>query len=146
MDLGAHLPILGFTDEPWSLDRLLTYTATAERLGFAGLAQNDHLLFGRPWLDGPVAMGAVLARTERMALMTTVALPVVRGPVPLAKAYAALDLLSGGRLIIGVGPGSSARDYEAAGIPFEERWKRLDESVAMLRSLWDRNGAPFTGK
>jgi alkanesulfonate monooxygenase SsuD/methylene tetrahydromethanopterin reductase-like flavin-dependent oxidoreductase (luciferase family) len=55
--------------------------------------------------------------------------------VPLAKTLAALDLLSDGRLIAGVGPGSSQRDYEALGVPFEERWERFDEAVAILRAL-----------
>src|SRR4051812_27051198 len=55
--------------------------------------------------------------------------PVVRGPVALAKSMAAIDILCAGRLIVGVGPGSSASDYEAVGLPFEERWKRLDEAV-----------------
>ena len=68
------------------------------------------------------------------------------GPVPLAKALAAIDLLSGGRLIVGVGPGSSARDYAAVGVPFEERWSRLDEAVQALRALWQEDGAPFRGR
>ena len=78
---------------------------------------------------------------------TTVALPVVRGPAPLAKTLAAVDHLSGGRLFVGVGPGSSARDYAATGVDFEERWKRLDEAVAVLRHLWCRDeDRPFLGK
>jgi len=81
-----------------------------------------------------------------MALATTVVLPVVRGPVALAKSLAAIDLLSGGRLVVGVGPGSSARDYAAVGVPFEERWKRLDEAVQVLRTLWQGEGPPFRGK
>jgi alkanesulfonate monooxygenase SsuD/methylene tetrahydromethanopterin reductase-like flavin-dependent oxidoreductase (luciferase family) len=80
-----------------------------------------------------------------MDLMTTVALPVVRGPIALAKSLAAIDILSGGRLIVGVGPGSSAKDYAAVGIPFDERFKRLDEAVKMLRALWRRDGPPFSG-
>jgi probable F420-dependent oxidoreductase len=115
-------------------------------MGFQALSANDHLVFGRPWLDGPTALAAVLGRTGRMALATTVALPVVRGPVALAKSLAAIDLLSGGRLVVGVGPGSSARDYAAVGIPFEERWKRLDEAVQALRALWLGEGTPFKGE
>ena len=124
----------------------MQYTETAERLGFAALAVNDHLLFSRPWLDGPTALSAVLTATTQMDLMTTVALPVIRGPVALAKSMAAIDNLSGGRLIVGVGPGSSARDYAAAGIPFEERFKRLDEAVETLRALWREAGPPFRGE
>jgi alkanesulfonate monooxygenase SsuD/methylene tetrahydromethanopterin reductase-like flavin-dependent oxidoreductase (luciferase family) len=55
----------------------------------------------------------------------------------LAKTLGAIDLLSGGRLVVGVGAGSSERDYEAVGIPFEERWPRFDESIRTLRALWD---------
>jgi len=77
------------------------------------LAVNDHLLFATPWLDGPTALAVVASRTQSMRLATTVALPVVRGPVPLAKQLAAIDVLSGGRVVAGVGPGSSAADYAA---------------------------------
>lgn len=90
-------------------------------------------------------MAAVLAHTGRMALATTVSLPVVRGPVALAKSLAAIDLLSDGRLVVGVGPGSSVRDYAAVGIPFEERWKRLEEAVRAMRAFWLREGSPFKG-
>jgi probable F420-dependent oxidoreductase len=146
MEYGVHLPLIGFGERPPSLRHLMRYTETAQGLGLAALSVNDHLLFSRPWLDGPTALSAVLAATGQMDLMTTVALPVVRGPVALAKTMAAIDILSGGRLIVGVGPGSSARDYAAAGIPFEERFKRLDEAVETLRALWRRNGPPFRGE
>ncbi len=147
MDYGVHLPLIALSrQQHWSLRGLLEYAEISERLGFRTLSANDHLLFSRPWLDGPTALAAVLARTGQMALATTVALPVVRGPVALAKSLAAIDLLSGGRLIVGVGPGSSARDYAAVSIPFEERWKRLDESVQALRALWRSEGPPFKGE
>ena len=145
MDYGVHLPLIGFGERPPSLLHLMQYTETAESLGFAALSANDHLVFSRPWLDGPTALSSVLDATARMDLMTTVALPVVRGPVALAKSMAAIDILSGGRLIVGVGPGSSVKDYAATGIPFEERFKRLDESVETLRALWCEDGPPFRG-
>jgi len=146
MDYGVHLPLIGFNGKKFSLEHLQTYAETAERLGFQALSANDHLLFSRPWLDGPTALAAVLAQTGRMTIGTTVSLPIIRGPVALAKAMAAIDLLSGGRLFVGVGPGSSARDYAAVGIPFEERWKRLGEAIQALRALWRREGAPFKGR
>ena len=80
-----------------------------------------------------------------MDLATTVSLPIVRSPIPLAKSLDAIDRLSGGRLIACVGPGSSARDYAAVGIPFDERWKRLDEAIQALRALWNREGLIFKG-
>jgi len=72
-----------------------------------------------------------------MTLATTVSLPIVRGPMAFAKQLTALDLLSGSRMVVGVGPGSSVLDYEAIGITFAKRWQRLDDSVAALRALWD---------
>jgi alkanesulfonate monooxygenase SsuD/methylene tetrahydromethanopterin reductase-like flavin-dependent oxidoreductase (luciferase family) len=78
--------------------------------------------------------------------MTTVALPAVRGPVALAKALSALDVMSGGRAVAGVGPGSSRLDYEAVGIAFEERWPRFDEAVRAMQSLWDPSRGAFSGR
>src|SRR5688572_24219997 len=112
MDYGAHLPLIAIGGPTLSLPLLLEYADQAERLGYRTLAANDHLVFSRPWLDGPTALAAVLARSSRADLMTTVALPVMRGPAALAKTLAAVDLLSGGRLIAGLGPGSSAKDYD----------------------------------
>ncbi len=116
MEYGVHLPLIGFGDGSYSLDHLLTYTVTAEALGYTTLCTNDHLVFTRPWLDGPTAMAAVLDRSGEMKLATTLTLPVVRGPVATAKTLAAIGILSGGRLIVGVGPGSSARDYDSVGL------------------------------
>lgn len=70
-----------------------------------------------------------------MTVATTVSLAVLRGPVSLAKTLAALDILSEGRLIAAVGPGSSNRDYQALGIPFDERWERFEEAIPTLRAL-----------
>jgi alkanesulfonate monooxygenase SsuD/methylene tetrahydromethanopterin reductase-like flavin-dependent oxidoreductase (luciferase family) len=80
-----------------------------------------------------------------MTVATTIALGVVRGPVPLAKSLGAIDLLSGGRLVVGVGPGSYRPDYEAEGIDWDERWPRFEEVVQALRALWRPDGEPFEG-
>jgi alkanesulfonate monooxygenase SsuD/methylene tetrahydromethanopterin reductase-like flavin-dependent oxidoreductase (luciferase family) len=135
VELGVHLPLMQFGDEPVSAQRIRAAVDAARDCGFAAVSANDHLVFQTPWLDGPAALASVIERSGEMSLATTVALAVVRGTVPLAKALAAIDVLSEGRLIAGVGPGSSAADYAAAGIPFEERWKRFDEAVAALRAL-----------
>src|SRR5215213_5463780 len=139
MDLGVHLPLIPFGDEPLSHARLAKVADTARECGFAALSANDHLLFRTPWLDGPTALASVIERSGRLPLATTVSLPVLRGPVPLAKTLAAIDILSEGRLIAAVGPGSSKRDYDAVGVPFDERWGRFDEALATLRGLL--NGA-----
>jgi len=145
MEFGVHLPTMAFGEHPFSLTELVSSAETAERLGFTTLCANDHLIYSRPWLDSLIALASVLTSTQRITLMTTAALPVVRGPAALAKALGALDILSGGRLIVGVSPGSTARDYALAGIAFEERWKRFDEAVQMLRSLLNPDALPFNG-
>jgi alkanesulfonate monooxygenase SsuD/methylene tetrahydromethanopterin reductase-like flavin-dependent oxidoreductase (luciferase family) len=145
MDFGLHLPLLDFGGNPFTLDHLITYAQTGRELGFRALAANDHLVYSKPWLDGPTALAAILSHSGRMDLATTVSLPIVRGPVPLAKSLGAIHRLSGGRLIACVGPGSSPRDYAAVGIPFDERWKRFDESIQTLRALWNQEGAAFKG-
>jgi probable F420-dependent oxidoreductase len=145
MDFGAHLPLMDFGGNPYSLEHLTTYTATAARLGFDALSANDHMVFSVPWLDGLTALAAVIGHTRAMTLATTVALPAIRGPVPLAKVLTAIDRLSQGRLIVGVGPGSSAQDFAAVGVDFAERWVRLEESIGALRALWQTGSPPFDG-
>jgi alkanesulfonate monooxygenase SsuD/methylene tetrahydromethanopterin reductase-like flavin-dependent oxidoreductase (luciferase family) len=142
VDLGVHLPLMQFGDEPVSLERLQNAVDTARDCGFSALCANDHFVFPTPWLDGPTALASMIERSGDMTLATTVSLAVLRGPVPLAKTLSAIDLLSDGRLVAAVGPGSSARDYEALGISFEERWQRLDEAVVVLRALLDRDPPP----
>jgi alkanesulfonate monooxygenase SsuD/methylene tetrahydromethanopterin reductase-like flavin-dependent oxidoreductase (luciferase family) len=146
VDFGAHLPLLDFGAHPFTLGHLVDYTRAASDLGFAALSANDHMVFAVPWLDGPTALAAVASHAGTMTLATTVALPVVRGPVPLAKTLAALDRLVDGRLLVGVGPGSSGHDYAAVGIDFAQRWERLDEAVETLRRLWHPTETPFTGR
>jgi alkanesulfonate monooxygenase SsuD/methylene tetrahydromethanopterin reductase-like flavin-dependent oxidoreductase (luciferase family) len=146
MEVGVHLPLMDFGGHPFTLDHLVAYAAAAHRLGFTSVSANDHLTFSVPWLDGPTALAVVLAVNGDMSLFTSLALPVVRGPVPVAKALAAIDRLSGGCLSVGVGPGSSADDYAAVGIDFAERWVRFDEAVQALRSLWQPDRPPFVGR
>ena len=147
MDFGVHLPLIGFDGgKNYSMSWLAEYASAANKLGYTTLCANDHLVFSRPWLDGPTALAAVLQASGSMKLATTVSIPAVRGPVAMAKTLGAIDLLSGGRLVVGVGPGSSAQDYALMGIPFEERWKRLDEAVHTLRSLWRRDADTFEGE
>ncbi|MEE9159214.1 MAG: LLM class flavin-dependent oxidoreductase [Gammaproteobacteria bacterium] len=145
MDYGVHLPLLAFDGKPYSLKSLQTYTSTAAELGFQAVSANDHLVFSRPWLDGPAALAAVLGQSGHMTVATTVSLPVIRGPVPLAKVLAAIDILSEGRLVVGVGPGSSPSDYAAAGLPFEERWQRFDEAISALRILLGTGAESLNG-
>jgi alkanesulfonate monooxygenase SsuD/methylene tetrahydromethanopterin reductase-like flavin-dependent oxidoreductase (luciferase family) len=142
VELGVHLPLMQFGDDALSLRRLEATVDAARDCGFAAVSANDHLVFQTPWLDGPTALASMIERSGGMTLATTISLAALRGPVPLAKTLVALDVLSEGRLVAGVGPGSSARDYQVLGIDFEERWQRFDEAVAVLRALLKGEAMP----
>lgn len=141
MHFGAHLPLIDFDNTGWAPGRLRTFAEAARDLGFDSISSNDHLVFQKPWLDGITALASVIDHSGDMKLCTTIAVPAIRHPNVLAKHAAAIDLLSGGRLILGVGPGSSARDYALVGRDFEQRWKLIDSAVKVLRSQL-KQGAP----
>jgi alkanesulfonate monooxygenase SsuD/methylene tetrahydromethanopterin reductase-like flavin-dependent oxidoreductase (luciferase family) len=142
VDLGVHLPLMQLGEERLSLGRLVRAVDAARECGFAAVSANDHFVFQTAWLDGPTALASMIERSGRLTLATTLSLAVLRGPVALAKALAAIDILSEGRLVAAVGPGSSKRDYDAVGVSFEERWKRFDEALAVLRALLEREPLP----
>ena len=129
-----------------SLAGLRAYAATASRLGYRWLTANDHLVFRRPWLDGLTALAAVLDASGDLGLATTVCLPAVRGPAQAAKAFAALDLLSDGRFVAGLGPGSSERDYVVGGVPAEDRFARFEEAVGRPGRCSAGTREPFAGR
>lgn len=135
MDFGAHLPLIDFGDGSLALDQLQAYAATAADLGYATLSANDHLVWRRPWLDGPAVLSSVLAHTGSMTLATSVCLVNVRHPVVVAKWLTTVARLSGSRVIAGLGPGSSAADHAAVGLPFDQRWARFDEAFAAVKAL-----------
>jgi len=135
MDLGAHLPLADFGDGTPSLEGLRDYVRTARDLGYSTVSANDHLVWRRPWLDGPTALAAVAGDAGPMALATSIALPVVRHPVVVAKTLTSLASLTESRVIGGLGPGSSQADYDAVGVPFAERWARFDEAMSLVRTL-----------
>jgi alkanesulfonate monooxygenase SsuD/methylene tetrahydromethanopterin reductase-like flavin-dependent oxidoreductase (luciferase family) len=133
MQYGAHLPVIDLDGRGWSPGSLVAYARAASQLGYDWLTVNDHLTFQRPWLDGIVALSSVVEASGGMGMATSIALPVVRGAAATAKAAVALDVLSGGRFVLGVGPGSSEGDYDLAGLPFDERWSRFDDALRALR-------------
>jgi alkanesulfonate monooxygenase SsuD/methylene tetrahydromethanopterin reductase-like flavin-dependent oxidoreductase (luciferase family) len=135
MRLGAHLPLIDFGGGCRSARGLRDYVRAARDAGFDLLAANDHLLWQRPWLDGPSALAVAAASAEGLTLATTVALPTVRHPVVLAKALSTLAVLHEGPVVAGVGPGSSAGDHRAVGGSFEQRWERFDADAVRLRGL-----------
>jgi alkanesulfonate monooxygenase SsuD/methylene tetrahydromethanopterin reductase-like flavin-dependent oxidoreductase (luciferase family) len=142
MKFGVHLPLADLGEGLPTGEQLRTYTRRAAALGFDMVSANDHLVWRRPWLDGLMALAGVAGSADGMTLATSIALPAVRHPVVLAKAIASLAVLSGSRVVAGLGPGSSAADYRAVGVPFEERWARFDEALRVVRSLLRGEPAP----
>ena len=130
-----HLPQADLTGTGLSSDRLLRAAACAGALGFTAVSANDHFRFARPWLDGLVALSLVAPHVGALELMTSVALPSLRGPLPLASALAGLNHLAAGRVVAGVGAGSSRLDHDLADVGFEDRWSRFDRAVTGLRAL-----------
>src|SRR5213594_2746062 len=142
MRFGVQLPIAGFGGDRPSATTLIECAETAEALGYTTLCANDHLLFSVPWTDGLVALGVAAARTTSIKLMTTASLLVVRGAAPLASAVVALAHLSGDRMTVCLTPGWTVSDYEAVGVPFEERWSRFDSDLKAFKWYLDRDGMP----
>ncbi|TMK51097.1 MAG: LLM class flavin-dependent oxidoreductase, partial [Actinobacteria bacterium] len=146
MEFGAHIPQIGWNAaQPFTIGMLERYVTTARALGFTAISANDHIVYKGSWLDGPTMLSAALPFAEGLSLATTVGLPVVRGPAAYAKTMAMLDNLTGGRVIAGVSAGSSHDDYVLAGVPYDERWKRLDESIGVMRALWQPGAPAFRG-
>jgi alkanesulfonate monooxygenase SsuD/methylene tetrahydromethanopterin reductase-like flavin-dependent oxidoreductase (luciferase family) len=105
----------------------------------------DHLLWHVSSPDPAVLLGALAARTARIRLGTAVLLAALRPPVLVAKMAATLDHLAEGRFILGVGiGGENPAEFEATGVPLHERSARLDETLAICRSLWDSDGNPVS--
>jgi len=146
---GMQLPVQSQSTlyaEAWEADAgpgdLVEIARTADGSGFAYLASCDHVAIPRRlaaamstvWYD-PVATLAFLAGvTERVRLLSHVAVVGLRHPLATAKQYATLDHLSGGRLILGVGAGHVQEEFDALGADFERRGAVLDECVDALRA------------
>jgi probable F420-dependent oxidoreductase len=101
---------------------------------------------GADWLDPMLALSFIAAVTSRIRLATGVLLLPEHNPVLAAKQAATLDVLSGGRLTLGIGIGWSAEEFAALGIPFERRGRRAAEYVAAMRELWAKDVSSFSGE
>jgi alkanesulfonate monooxygenase SsuD/methylene tetrahydromethanopterin reductase-like flavin-dependent oxidoreductase (luciferase family) len=135
---------MGFNSNQPTKEQIISLAQYAETLGYDSLSINDHIVFHTSWLDAISTLSAVAASTTHILVGTSILNIVVRNPVVCAKALAAIDILSSGRLFAGVGPGSYRGDYEACGIDFNERWSRFSEAlqmiVMMLTSSDNNNG------
>ena len=129
---GVHIPVMGFSGNQPKKEQIISLAQYAETLGYDSLSINDHVVFHTSWLDAISTLSAVAASTTHILVGTSILNIVVRNPVVCAKALAAIDILSSGRLFAGVGPGSYRGDYEACGIDFNERWSRFSEALQMI--------------
>ena len=124
--------------------------ALAERWGFSGISLTDHPVPGKRWLEAGghqtlepfVGLAFAAAATERLRLLTNLAVGTYRQPFLLAKAAATLDKLSGGRLILGLGVGYLKGEYHALGVDYEQRNVLFDELLDVLPLHW--SGEPFS--
>jgi probable F420-dependent oxidoreductase len=118
-----------------------------EALGYDSVWSGDHLSFHNPGYESLTLLSAYAARTSKLKIGTAVYLLALRQPAAVAKITSTLDVLSGGRLIFGVGVGGeNPKEFEVAGIPVNERGARVDEGIEVVRALWTQTPASFSGR
>lgn len=134
----------------------------ADEAGIDQVSITDHVVMGEhlenypygpfpapldyPWYEPLTVLAALAAATRRIRLSTGVVIGPLRPAVLLAKQVATLDVLSRGRVTLGLGVGWQKEEYEAAGVPWEGRFTRLEEQVRVCRLLWSEAPASFHGK
>jgi probable F420-dependent oxidoreductase len=128
-------------------EALGTLAAQVEALGYDGIWSGDHIAFHTPTLESLTVLTYCAAVTRRVRLGTAVYLLALRHPTVAAKAVATLDVLSGGRVVFGVGVGGEfPKEFEACGVPHGERGRRVDEGIEVCRALWGGSPASHAGR
>ncbi|TJZ75871.1 TIGR03619 family F420-dependent LLM class oxidoreductase [Rhodococcus oryzae] len=154
--LSLNVPNFGNLLAADDFGHLLEVCRAADTAGVDRLILTDHVVMGpdtsayswgafptdpdAPWLEPMTVLALVAGQTERIRLGTGIVIAALRGGAVLAKTAATLDLLSGGRVDLGVGTGWQAKEYEAVGLDFAKRGPLLDDTLAVCRALWE--GAP----
>ncbi len=122
------------------LQEILDYAALAEDLGLDSVFAWDHIILGSrtpfPVLDSLVTLAAIAMRTRRVRIGTGVLVLPLRNPVVLAKQTATIDLLSGGRLTLGVGVGWYGKEFDAVGVDLASRGSVFSKNIQILYDLW----------
>ena len=116
-----------------SLHRIVDYARQIERRGFPGIWVTDSLGRGSPTLDPLVALGVLAAATQRVELGTAVLQVSLRNPIELAHRVMSVQALSGGRLRLGVGSGSTRADFDLLGADYDRRFRILMSSLETMR-------------
>jgi F420-dependent oxidoreductase-like protein len=151
---GVFLPFYAFGSgekNPKSpFDRVRDMVLECERLGYDSVWLDDHLMFGKqPILECWTTLSALSAVTSKIRLGTMVTCNSFRNPALLAKMAATLDVISNGRLELGIGAGVQKNEHIAYGIPFpepRERIARLKESVEIIKKMWTEEKTSYEGK
>ncbi len=128
----------------------------AEEAGVDALSLMDHFLgppylgpHDRPMLEGYTTLAYLAAHTSRVDLLLLVTGVTYRYPGVLAKTVATLDVLSGGRAVLGIGAGWYEREHRALGVPFpplRDRFELLEETLQVVRQTWSEDNGPFHGR
>lgn len=161
MNIGLALPQFDYSvpgESPLRWETVAAYARRAEELGFGSLWFADHLFLGIERYGGPpgehacydplVALGALAVRTSRAQLGVCVVCTQLRPPTVLAKAVATLDVMAGGRVVVGMGAGWYEPEYRAAGIPFgppRTRLEQLSEAARIVRAMVGGGPLQFAG-
>src|SRR5215472_4723866 len=150
VQIGIHLPHAGSQASPALIRR---HATRAEALGLSDVWVSEHIIVPRKqfprsplFYDPILTLTWVAAVTKRVRLGTSVIVLPMRHPLPLAKELSTLQNLSGGRLILGVGVGWLESEFAALGVPFQERGRRMDEGIAMMRAVWTQDPVTFRSK
>jgi probable F420-dependent oxidoreductase len=170
MTAGAQLSaaLVSYSaDAPSGWHTMFETARLYDRVGIDRLVLSDHVVFGeqldaygRPeiggqrggkqptgpdghWLEPMTTLSVIAGITERVRLSTGILLAALRRPVVLAKSAATLDVLSGGRLDLGVGVGWQREEYEAAGLDFDQRGRLLDHTLEVCTALWTERAAQY---
>ena len=118
-----------------------------EELGYDSAWTSEHIFFYFPTFDALTSLAAMAARTSRIRLGTAVLLLPLRPAALAAKEIASVDVISGGRLLLGVGIGGEyPKEFEAVGVPVRERGARTDEALQVLKLLFTQNNVSFDGR
>lgn len=141
ISFGLMVPTL-FVAESCDLNRIREAAELADESGVDVLWVGDHLLYNVPLLDPIITLGVLASQTKRVQIGTNVLQLPLRNPLTVAKEFATLSYLTGGRVVMGVGVGGEYEpEWVGAGVNLRERGQRCDEALRMLHHHWDGNGA-----
>src|SRR5581483_8165634 len=158
MDYGVVLPHFGSFAREDVVTRVIAAAEAAEALGYSTVWVIDHLIFPArleggyafnpldPVLEPMTVLAALAMKTSRVKLGTAVLVLPYRHPLYTAKALATIDVLSNGRLTVGVGAGWLEGEFNAFGVSITERGSRTDETIDALKVLWTQDTPSYTGK